>query len=94
MPINVFSNSNSNNSGIKIVTSSFVQRLYLRINYIEVKETTQQIGDVIKGSQPETPQLAIESTPNHQPIENNEGVGYDVELENTLKNMTGNSRFS
>ena len=53
----------------------------------EVKETTQTIGDVKKESQPETPQLAIENTPNHQPIENNEGVIYDVELENTLNNM-------
>ena len=70
-----------------------MQRLYLRINYIEVRETTQKIGDVIKKSQPETPQLAIENTPNHQPIENNEGLVYDVESENTLKNMPGNSRF-
>ena len=53
----------------------------------DVKESTQKIGDVIKVSQPETPQLAIENTPNHQPIENNEGVIYDVELENTLNNM-------
>ena len=40
----------------------------------EVKESTQKIRDVIKESQPETSQLAIENTPTHQPIENNEGV--------------------
>ena len=46
----------------------------------EVKESTQEIGDVIKKSQPafeNTPQTAIEKTP--QPaIENNEGAIYDV----------------
>ena len=93
MPINVLGNSNSNNSGNKNDTSSFVQRFYRRINYIEVKETTQKIGNVIKETQPEKPQLASESTPNHQPKENSEGVVYDVELEITLKNMTDNSRF-
>ena len=35
MPINVFGNSNSNNSGNKIDTSLFVQKPYLRTNYIE-----------------------------------------------------------
>ena len=59
-----------------------------------VKETTQKIGDVIKESQQETPQLAIENTPTHQPIENIEVVLYDVDLENTLKNMDNNSGFS
>ena len=49
------------------------------------------MGDVIKGSQPQTPQLAIESTPTHQPIENNEDVINDTELENTLKIMKNNS---
>ena len=34
MPINVFGNS-SNNSGNKIDTSLFVQKPYLRTNYIE-----------------------------------------------------------
>ena len=53
----------------------------------EVKETTQKRGDVIKESQPETPQLAIENTLTHQPKENNEGVICDTELENTLNNM-------
>ena len=52
----------------------------------EVKKSTQNLGDVIKESQPQTPQLAIEITPTtHQPIENNEGTIYDVELENTNK---------
>ena len=40
----------------------------------EVKETTQKRGDVNKESQSETPQLAIENTPNHQPIENNGNI--------------------
>ena len=35
MPINVFGNSNSNNSAQKIDTSLFVQKPYLRTNYIE-----------------------------------------------------------
>ena len=35
MPINVFGNSNSNNNGNKIDTSLFVQKPYLRSNYIE-----------------------------------------------------------
>ena len=35
MPINVFGNS-SNNSGNKVNTSLFVQKLYLRSNYIEI----------------------------------------------------------
>ena len=35
MPINVFGNSNSNNSDTKIDTSLFVQKPYLRSNYIE-----------------------------------------------------------
>ena len=35
MPINVFRNSNSSNSGNKIDTNFFVQKPYLRPNYIE-----------------------------------------------------------
>ena len=35
MPLNVFGNSNSNNSDNKIDTSLFVQKPYLRTNYIE-----------------------------------------------------------
>ena len=35
MPINVFGNSNSNDNGSKIDTFLFVQKLYLRTNYIE-----------------------------------------------------------
>ena len=37
MPINVFGNSSSSNSGNKIDTSLFVQKPYLRANYIEAK---------------------------------------------------------
>ena len=57
----------------------------------EVKEPTQKIKDVTKESQPETPQLAIDNTPTHQPIKNIEGVISHVELENTLKNMRDNT---
>ena len=35
MPINVFGNSNSNDNGNKVDTSLFVQKPYLRTNYIE-----------------------------------------------------------
>ena len=59
----------------------------------EVKETTQKLGEVIEKSQPENiiPQTAIENTPSPHPIENNESVIYDIELENTLKNMKNNT---
>ena len=66
----------------------------------EVKETTQKLGDVIKKSKPEAPQLPIENTPTihpgienipvHQPIEDNEGSVYDVKLENALNKMVDN----
>ena len=63
-----------------------------------IKESTQNLGYVIKENntpQPaieNTPQPAIENTP--QPfIENNEGVIYDVELENTLNNMKDKAGF-
>ena len=63
-----------------------------------IKESTQKLGNVIKENntpQPaieNTPQPAIENTP--QPsIENNEGVIYNVELENTLNNMKDNVGF-
>ena len=35
MPINVFGNTNSNKNSNKVDTSIFVQKLYLRTNYIE-----------------------------------------------------------
>ena len=58
----------------------------------EVKESTEKLGDVIKESQPKTSQLAIENTP--QPaIDKNEGVLYDVELENTSNKMKDNTVF-
>ena len=66
----------------------------------EVKESTEKLGDVIKETQPKTPQLAIENTPQSaienspQPvIENNEGLIYDVDSENTLNKMTDNTGF-
>ena len=64
-----------------------------------IKESTENLGNVIKENN--TPQLAFENTPNiqpaiektpiHQPIEDNEGRAYDVELENTLNKMTDNT---
>ena len=68
----------------------------------EVKETTQEVSEIIKENN--TPQLAIEYNPTtrqpkentpttHQPKENFEGKIYDVELENTLHKMTDNSGF-
>ena len=58
----------------------------------EVEESTEKLGDVFKESQPKTSQLGIENTP--QPAsENNEGVLYDVELENTLNKMRDNRGF-
>ena len=68
----------------------------------------EKIGELIKKSERETSQLAIENTQTqtetpqlpiennptaHQPVENNEGVIYDVELENTLNNMKNNAGF-
>ena len=35
MPINVFGNSNSKDNNYKIDTPRFVQKIYLRSNYIE-----------------------------------------------------------
>ena len=53
-----------------------------------MKETTRNLREINKESQPDnSPHLANENTPNHQPIKNNEGVMYDVQLENTLNNM-------
>ena len=57
----------------------------------KLKESTEKLGDVIKESQPKTPQLAFENTP--QRIENNEGVIYDLELENTSNKMKDNTGF-
>ena len=58
-------------------------------------ENTKNLGEVIEKSQPENniPQPAIEHTPPRQPIENNEGVIYDAELENTLMNMKKQKGF-
>ena len=68
----------------------------------------EKIGELIKKSEQETPKLDIENTQTqtetpqlpfehnptaHQPVENNEGVIYDVELENTLNNMKNNAGF-
>ena len=55
-----------------------------------IKESTQSLENVIKEN---TPQVAIENNPILQPIENNEGNIYDVELENTLNKMADNTGF-
>ena len=39
------------------------------------------------------PQSSIEHTTPHQPIENDEGVIYDTELEKTLKSMKNKTGF-
>ena len=65
----------------------------------EVNKYTQKVGDnKEKNNTPQpaienTPQPAIENTPTPQPIKNNEGRVFDVELENTLKTMTTNTGF-
>ena len=57
-----------------------------------IEESTLNLGNVI--TENNTPQLAIENTPTiQQPIEVNEGVAYDVELENTLNKMKDNTVF-
>ena len=64
-----------------------------------IKESTQNLGNVIKENNPpqlaieNTPQPGIENTPIHQPVENNEGSVYAVELENTLNKMSDNIGF-
>ena len=61
----------------------------------EVNKSVQILREVIEKSQPQDniPQPAIERTQLRQPIENPEGVIYDTELENTLKNMKNNTVF-
>ena len=57
-----------------------------------IKESTQKLGNVKKNNN--SPQLAIENTPNtQQPMENNESDVYDVQLENTLNKMKDNTGF-
>ena len=71
------------------------ENLSLITKKLEVNESTKKLGEVIEKSQPENniPQPAIEHTPPRQPVENNEGVIYDTELENTLKNMRDKTGF-
>ena len=65
----------------------------------DIKESTQNLGSVIKENN--TPQIAIENTPTiqpaientPQPIEDNKGSVYSVELENTLNKMVDNTGF-
>ena len=62
----------------------------------EVNESTEKLAYiVVEKSQTENnvPQPALEHTQPLQPIENNEGVIYDTEVENTLKNMKNNTGF-
>ena len=63
MPINVFGNSNSNINGNKIDKSLFVQKTYLRTNYIEAN-----IGEIIDLES----QYRIKNLPN--PISIREGA--------------------
>ena len=54
----------------------------------EVNKSTKNLGDVKRtNSDNEKPQVVIENIPPHQALETNEGEIYDLELENTLKNM-------
>ena len=55
-----------------------------------INESTEKISEVIKESQPQTPQPSIENTHTALPIENEQiqpGVIYDTSLENTLNIM-------
>ena len=74
-----------------------------RLDLIE-NNKGEKIGELIKKSESESPAIentqtqpetpAIENTPTtQQPIENNEGNIYDVELENTLNTMKDNTGF-
>ena len=70
--------------------SSITEPITERID--KVNESTQELGDIIKKSKPETPQLAIENNQPQIPIENDQddtrpGILYDVSLENTVTNM-------
>ena len=55
-----------------------------------IKENIKEIGEIIENN---IPQPDFGNTPTNQPIENNEGVLYDVELANTLKNLSNNNGF-
>ena len=61
----------------------------------ENNETSKKLRYVIENSRPENiiPQPAIEHAPPRQPIENIEGVIFDVELENTILNMKKQKGF-
>ena len=71
-----------NNKGEKI--GEFIKKSEQKTPQLAIKNTQ---------TQPETPQAAIENTLTPQPVENNEGVIYDVELENTLNSMKNNAGF-
>ena len=71
-----------NNKGEKI--GEFIKKSEQETPQLAIKNTQ---------TQPETPQAAIENTLTPQPVENNEGVIYDVELENTLNSMKNNAGF-
>ena len=62
----------------------------------DVNKSTQELGEIDKKSQPNTPQLAIEYTHTALHIENEKiqpGVIYDTSLENTLSNMKNDFGF-
>ena len=59
----------------------------------EVKESTQQIGEIVKETN--TSQPALENKHTALPIKNEQiqsGITYDTSLENTLNNMKNNRR--
>ena len=81
-----------NNKGEKI--GDIIKKLESESETLAIENTpTQPETPAIENTptQPETP--GIENTAIPQPIENNEGVIYDVELENTLYNMKDNVGF-
>ena len=60
----------------------------------EVEKSTQKLGEIVKESN--NPRLAIETTHNALPIENEQilpGVIFDTSLENTLSNKKKQKRF-
>ena len=64
-------------------------------NIDEVNDSSKKLAEVIEKSHPEgnIPHPSDGHTPSRQAIEKKEGVIFDAELENTLKNMKKQKRF-
>ena len=101
---NILAEQQKKHRAIKIKFRTLKQTLDIKLaenlspftkNLEEVNETTKKLREVIEKSEPENniPQAAIERTSPSQPIQNNEGVMYETELENTLENMKNISGF-